>query len=244
MTRARALVIEDDLDLQNLMKGVLENCGFEVATASTGAQGLEATQRLSPDIITLDLNLPDTDGLILCRGLRRVTDAYILILTARSDRSQVLVGLESGADDYMTKPFSTLELSARISALLRRPRVIDPAAVASSDDSVAHGDLLMVPSQRTTELNGVQLSLTRVEYDLLVALARQPEQLVTRQQLLEQVWGTSWSDHHLVDVHVANLRRKLRPAGGDVEVLTVRGLGYRLHRVDTTEDAATAAASS
>lgn len=225
---ARALVVEDDDDLQNLMRTVLGAAGFEVHVAATGAEALEAAQRVDPDVITLDLNLPDTDGLILCRGIRSVTDAYIIILTARSDRAQVLAGLESGADDYMTKPFSTRELTARVKALLRRPRTL--GAADGPADLLSHGDLVMATSQRTAELNGVELALTKVEYDVLAALAQRPEQLITREQLLARVWGDGWSDRHLVDVHIANLRRKLRAAEGEVEVVTVRGLGYRLHR--------------
>lgn len=225
---ARALVVEDDDDLQNLMRSVLGAAGFEVHTAATGVEALEVAQQVDPDVITLDLNLPDTDGLILCRGIRSVTDAYVIILTARSDRAQVLAGLESGADDYMTKPFSTLELTARVKALLRRPRTL--GAAEAPVDLLSHGDLVMVTGRRTAEVNGVELALTKVEYDVLAALAERPEQLVTREQLLAQVWGDGWNDHHLVDVHVANLRRKLRSAAGAVEVVTVRGLGFRLHR--------------
>lgn len=224
----KALVVEDDDDLQSLMRVVLGAAGFEVHAATTGVAALDAAQAIDPDVITLDLNLPDTDGLILCRGIRSVTDAYIIILTARSDRDQLLAGLESGADDYMTKPFSTLELTARVKALLRRPRSLEPAS--ARPDTLSHGDLVMATSQRTAQLNGVELALTKVEYDLLVALTERPEQLVTRQQLLDQVWGPNWTDSHLVDVHVANLRKKIRPASGDVEVVTVRGLGYRLHQ--------------
>ncbi len=227
-TVPKALVVEDDGDLQNLMRAVLRRAGFAVHVAANGVDALAAAQAVDPDVITLDLNLPDTDGLILCRGIRSVTDAYIIILTARSDRAQVLAGLESGADDYMTKPFSTLELTARVKALLRRPRAL--GATEGPADLLSHGDLVMATSQRTAELNGVELALTKVEYNLLAALAQRPEQLVTREQLLEQVWGDGSSDRHLVDVHIANLRRKLRAAEGEVEVVTVRGLGYRLHR--------------
>lgn len=224
----KALVVEDDDDLQGLMRVVLGAAGFEVHAASSGVEALAAAQEIDPDLITLDLNLPDTDGLILCRGIRNVTDAYIIILTARSDRAQLLVGLESGADDYMTKPFSTKELTARVKALLRRPRNLGSPPVPAA--ALSHGDLVMVISNRTADLAGVELTLTKVEYDVLAALAVRPEQLVTRQQLLEQVWGDRLGDSHLVDVHVANLRRKLRAVGGEVEVLTVRGLGYRLHQ--------------
>ncbi|MCX6396865.1 MAG: response regulator transcription factor [Propionibacteriales bacterium] len=231
---ATALVVEDDPDLRNLMSSVLAGAGFQVHTAATGVAALEAAGTVNPDVITLDLNLPDTDGIILCRGLRNVTDAYIIILTARSEQDQVLLGLESGADDYMTKPFSSRELTARVKALLRRPRVRelpdDP-----TEDHHDHGQLVMRTSERTAHLNGTELALTRVEYDLLAALAGRPEQLITRQQLLDQVWASSWSDHHLVDVHVANLRRKLRPTRSDIEIVTVRGFGYRLHRHEVAE---------
>lgn len=232
MSKGRALVIEDDEDLQKLMGSVLTNSGFDVRAVATGAEALQEARDFGPDVITLDLNLPDTEGLILCRSLRTATDAYIIILSARSDTSQVLVGLDSGADDYMTKPFSSLELSARINALLRRPRGQLSSAAAGTIGTLIHGELVIETAQRTSRVNGVDLILTKVEYDLLTALAKRPEQLVTRKQLLAEVWGTSWSDQHLVDVHIANIRRKLRPISGNVEVVTVRGLGYRLHRRD------------
>lgn len=229
-TLRRALVVEDDADLQTLLRTVLHSAGFEVRMASTASEALESTRAFDPELITLDLNLPDVDGLILCRGLRSITDAYILILTARHDLGELLVGLERGADDYMTKPFSTLELSARAHALLRRPRGVASPGAPEGSETLTYGDLVLETGSRTSRVDGVDLPLTKTEYDVLAALARRPEQLVTRQQLLEQVWGAAWSGGHLVDVHVANLRRKLRTVGGDVEVLTVRGLGYRLHR--------------
>lgn len=224
----RALVIEDDDDLRRLMTTILSSSGFLVTAVGTGAEGLAAAESQDLDLITLDLTLPDTDGLLICRGIREVTSAYLLILTARHDEVPLLVGLAAGADDYMTKPFSKLELSARVSALMRRPRSLDPAIATTV--VLAHGDLQMDPGQRTATIAGADLPVTRVEFDLLAALATRPEQLVTRADLLGEVWGSTWSDSHLVDVHVANLRRKMRLAGGVVEVLTVRGMGYRLHR--------------
>lgn len=229
---SRALVVEDDQDLGNLTRSVLASNGFDVQVACNGAEGLAIAREFRPDLITLDLNLPDTDGLILCRGLRSVTDAYIIMLTARNETQQVLLGLESGADDYMTKPFSLLELSARVNAVMRRPRDMVVAGSAPAHPELAHGGLTMRPSERTIEIDGAALNLTRTEFDLLEVLARRPEQLVTRQDLLTSVWGTSWSDRHLVDVHVANLRRKLREVESAVVILTVRGLGYRLHSRD------------
>ncbi len=225
----RALVIEDDPDLQNLVRSALGKAGFEVLVAADGAEALALARHFDPDVITLDLNLPDTDGLILCRGIRRVTDAYVIMVTARNDPNAVLVGLESGADDYMTKPFSMLELSARVDAVMRRPRVLAPVGAAGARETLELGELVMSPSERTTELGGVSLALTRIEFDLLAELTRRAEELVTRQQLIESVWGHTWSDRHLVDVHIANVRRKLHPVGCDLVILTVRGLGYRLH---------------
>ncbi|RNL78497.1 response regulator transcription factor [Nocardioides marmorisolisilvae] len=226
---AHALVVEDDPDLQNLLRSVMTNAGFEVAVSSTRAEALAAVQDREPELITLDLNLPDGDGLTLCRELRQVTDAYVIILTARSESNVVLLGLESGADDYLRKPFSTLELNARVNALLRRPRVLETAGRSSTGGVLAHGDLVMDTDRRTIEVGGSELGLTKLEYDLLAALAARPEQLVSREELMIELWGASWRDRHLVDVHVANLRRKMRPAGSRVQILTVRGLGYRLH---------------
>jgi two-component system OmpR family response regulator len=225
-----AVVVEDDEDLRNLLAEVLTRSGFSVASAGDAAGGLEAVRRTDPELVTLDLSLPDFDGMEVCRRIRAESDAYILILSGRSSEIDKLLGLETGADDYLTKPFSPRELAARVAALMRRPRRL--GVPDGRPDTGLHrvGDLAVDPRRHTAEIDGRELTLTRTEFGLLVALVREPDRVWTRQELLVEVWGSDWTaDGHLVEVHLGNLRRKL---GDDASrgrfVRTVRGVGYRL----------------
>ncbi len=215
----RVLVVDDEPPIVSLVRGYLEREGWTVLIASDGHAGLAAARRERPDVVVLDLMLPGLDGIEVCRQLRTFSDAFVVMLTARSEEVDKLVGLAVGADDYLTKPFSPRELVARIKALLRRARVATPAAPGLEVDV----------SRRTARVDGRTVELTRTEFDILAALAREPGAVVDRPALLASVWGPGYSDDHLVDVHVANLRRKLgdnpdRPRF----VETVRGVGYRL----------------
>jgi len=219
-------VVDDEERLAQLVAGYLEREGFEVATAGDGERAVELARELEPDVIVLDLMLPRVDGIEACRRIRTFSDAYIVMLTARTEEVDKIVGLSIGADDYVTKPFSVRELVARIRAMLRRPRQEpgEPAGVRR------FGDLAIDPAAREVTAAGAPVELTRIEFDLLEALSERPRLVLTRRQLLERVWGPAWfGDEHVVDVHIAKLRAKL---GDDPRapryIRTVRGVGYRM----------------
>lgn len=225
----RALIVEDEKNLTDLLRGYLEREGFEVHEAFDGETGLEVARRVKPDIVVLDWMLPKLDGMEVLRELRRFSEAYVIMLTARAEEADKIVGLSTGADDYLTKPFSPGELVARVRAMLRRPR--GEAAVAPEEDRLVFGDLEVDPARRRVRLGKDEVSLTALEFDLLVALASRPGFVFGRRRLLERVWGEDYfGDDHVVDVHVANLRKKLntaREGAGNLYVRTVRGVGYR-----------------
>ena len=220
--------MDDEPSLTRVVAGYLEHEGFVVTTAANGEQALAAARSDPPDVVVLDLMLPGIDGIEVCRQLRTFTDAYVIMLTARSEEVDTLIGLSVGADDYMTKPFSPRELTARIRGLLRRPRM---TAQSGRDPEVRTiGDLSLDTQSREVHLGQAPVDLTRTEFDLLDALTERPRLAFTRRQLIEQVWGPDWvGDEHLVDVHIGHIRHKL---GDDADtprfVLTVRGVGYRM----------------
>ena len=189
---------------------------------------MEEARVLDPDVVILDLGLPGLDGIEVCRTLRTFSDAYVVIVTARDDETDKLIGLSVGADDYLTKPFSPRELVARLRAMLRRPRRL--RSHAHTGESLHFGTLIVDLPGREVWLDDASVNLTRTEFDVLAALATQPRLAFSRRQLIDAVWGADWvGDEHLVDVHVGHLRRKL---GDDASaprfVRTVRGVGYRM----------------
>jgi DNA-binding response OmpR family regulator len=218
--KVRVLVVDDEQPILDLARGYLEREGWSVTTATDGDAALERAREDDPDVVVLDLLLPGLDGLEVCRRLRTFSDAYVVMLTARSEEIDKLVGLAVGADDYLVKPFSPRELVARIRAMLRRPRSARAQRTADLDVDVA---------RREVRADGRSIDLTRTEFEIIAMLAREPGVVVERAELLAGVWGPAYDDDHLVDVHVANLRRKL---DDDPErprfVETVRGVGYRL----------------
>lgn len=224
----RALVIDDEKALATLIGTYLERDGFEVHTAFDGPEGLDAARSVDPDVIVLDLGLPRMDGIEVCRQLRTFSDCYVLMLTARSEEVDTLIGLSVGADDYMTKPFSPRELVARIGALLRRPRRV--GGDARPESALTVGSLTIDPTSREVHLDGDPVALTRTEFDVLCTLAKSPHRVFTRRALIEDVWGQKWvGDEHLVDVHVLHVRQKLGDtADAQRFIRTVRGVGYRL----------------
>jgi two-component system, OmpR family, response regulator len=300
VSQLRAVVVDDDADVRLLLRRTLEMQGFAVYEAASGSDALVSIQENNPDLVTLDLNLPDLDGVEVCRRMRKFSEAYVLMITARADEIDELIGLETGADDFISKPFSPRTVQARVSAVLRRhrptpqrptpqrratdfmPRAADASsagphdtprrrasdaapiadaasapqtpprrrasdaapgnppggsAVAASherrhDDAgvVRHGPLVVEVEGRAASLDGVELVLTRTEFDLLEALAGAPRRVWTRKALLTKVWGTEWPmDEHLVEVHIGNLRRKLGDKGREPRFIrTVRGVGYRM----------------
>jgi len=226
----RAVVVEDDADIRALLVELLRQSGFTSAEAATGSAGLTAVRDTDPDLVTLDLNLPDLDGIEVCRRIREQTQAYVIMLTARPDEIDRLVGLETGADDYLTKPFSPRELRARVAAMMRRPRRREESGNGATPKVLRHGDLEVDVEGRIATLEGRELELTRTEFDLLTTLLTGPRRVWPRETLLRTVWGIEWiGDGHLVEVHMGNLRRKLGddPRSGRY-IRTVRGVGYRL----------------
>ena len=224
--RPRALVVDDEAPLVDLLRSYLEREGFEVATAADGERAVELVRELAPDVVVLDVMLPGIDGIEACRRIRGFSDAYILMLTARAEEVDKIVGLSTGADDYLTKPFSPSELLARVRALLRRPR----QGAAPAPPTRRFGDLVVDSLAREVRTGDELVELTRLEFDRLDALSESPRIVFSRAQLLKRVWGPDWfGDEHVVDVHVANLRRKLGDGGAAPRYIrTVRGVGYRM----------------
>ncbi|MDF9751646.1 response regulator transcription factor [Arthrobacter sp. ES3-54] len=300
MTQLRAVVVDDDADVRLLLRRTLEMQGFAVFDAASGSDALVSIQEMCPDLVTLDLNLPDLDGVEVCRRMRKFSEAYVVMITARADEIDELMGLETGADDFISKPFSPRTVQARVTAVMRRhrptpqrptpqrratdfmPRATDASSAGTHDsprrrasdaaaitDAVSaphtpprrrasdaapgnpsgdpgvaagqnsrsddarvlrHGPLLVEAESRAASIDGVELVLTRTEFDLLEALTGAPRRVWTRKALLTKVWGTEWPmDEHLVEVHIGNLRRKLGDKGREPRFIrTVRGVGYRM----------------
>ncbi len=224
----RVLVVDDEAPLARLVATYFERDGFEVETTGSGREAIALTRELDPGVIILDLGLPGIDGVEVCRTVRTFSDCYILMLTARVEEVDKLIGLSVGADDYITKPFSPRELLARVRAMLRRPR-------SNPDPDVQvrrFGALTVDVTGREVHLDGEPVELTRTEFDVLAALAARPRMALARRQLIEAVWGEGWvGDEHLVDVHIGHLRRKLgEDSANPIFITTVRGVGYRMGR--------------
>jgi two-component system OmpR family response regulator len=242
MTELRVgLVIEDDHDIRELVRVVLSQAGFEVHMATSGAAGIRAARDLRPHVITLDLGLPDIDGFEVARQVRNFSDAYIVMLTAKADELDTLLGLESGADDYLTKPFRPRELRARVAAMMRRPRSASrashPADAPPSQRTFRHNGLVFSYATRTVSIDGQDVRLTPTEFDLLYSLLEAGRTVLSKADLVRRLRNepydagiyTSDADERSVEVHIGNLRRKL---GDDAQnprwLQTVRGVGYRL----------------
>ncbi|PNI10316.1 DNA-binding response regulator [Arthrobacter sp. AFG7.2] len=248
-----AVVIEDDADVRNLLEGVLSQAGFEVHTAADGRAGVEVVRSKQAHVVTLDIGLPDIDGFEVLRRIRHFSNAYVVMLTGRTEEPDLLSALNAGADDYIAKPFRPRELRARVAAMMRRPRHEvngqKPAAAWGSPPTPAvapqahdasvlhHNGLTLNHRTRTVEINGQPLGLTRSEFDLLHVLLRGGGAVCTRSDLVRAVRGEfydedtyiSEADERAVEVHVGNLRRKLKEDQLSPRWLqTVRGVGYRL----------------
>ncbi len=197
-------------------------------SCADGIVALERAREINPDVIILDVGLPGMDGVSVCRELRTFTDAYVIMLTARDEEVDRLVGLAVGADDYMTKPFSARELVARVQTVLRRPRAASAqTTTVATDGAIELGDVRLDRLAREVLVDGESVELTKIEFDLLETLISRPEMVFSRQLLLESVWGDDWyGDDHMISVHVANLRKKL-DRRGTKHIKTVRGIGYR-----------------
>jgi DNA-binding response OmpR family regulator len=226
---ASVLVVEDTDEIRELVATVLTKAGMDVRTVGSGEAAIAELRRQAPDVVVLDLGLPDVDGTEVCRQIRAESECYVLMLTARAEEVDLLIGLAVGADGYMAKPFSPRELVARVQAMLRRPRTPSPAEPVQ--DTVRRlAELEVDEESREVRVDGVVVDLTRTEFDLLAALASRPGRVLQRETLLREVWQTDWEGNlRLVEAHMSNLRRKLVAAGlNSPEIRTVRGVGYRL----------------
>lgn len=220
-----ALVVEDAPEAATLTAELLRSVGFRATIAADGGEAIEAVPRGRFDLILLDIGLPDTDGVELCRLVREMTDAYIVMLTASDDEIDKVVTLKLGADDYITKPYSPREFLARIEALMRRSRREAPPSLAVR----RIGGLAIYPDAHRVVVDGADVTLTRIEFAILDVLTEHPERVLSRDTLRERVWGADWfTGDHVVDVHMANLRRKIDPPEGTTRITTVRGVGYRM----------------
>ncbi|GAA5105969.1 response regulator transcription factor [Alloalcanivorax gelatiniphagus] len=245
MNARTAVVVEDDHDVGDAISQLLDQAGFDVVVARTGAEALAVIGEGHPDLVTLDLALPDIDGVEVCRQIRTVSDCYVIVISARTAEVDRLIGLEVGADDYLVKPFSMRELQARVAALFRRPRSTDAVAAAvaapparvvaavdptAPTDALGCSDLTLNQGAREVLVSGEEVELTRTEFDLLAHLVSNPGVVVAREDLMRAVWDSDFvpDSTHVVDVHLANLRRKLRyAASGNQWIRTIRGVGFR-----------------
>lgn len=249
-----AVIVEDDDDIRVLIETTLRQAGFEVHTAASGGDGVALVRDHDPTVTTLDISLPDIDGFEVARQIRAFSDTYLIMLTARAEEIDTLLGLEVGADDYMTKPFRPRELRARIQAMLRRPRqmpvtvpgaqppagtpggMADAAAATAVDSTLAHRGLEVDIATRQVELDGEPVHLTPSEFALVVALLAGGGRVLSKTQLVRELWSEDYdggmpvtdSDKRTVEVHMANIRRKLRENPASPRFFeTVRGVGYR-----------------
>jgi DNA-binding response OmpR family regulator len=220
MQRGTVVVVDDEANIADLVGLYLEREGFRVLKAATGEAGLEALRTHRPRLVVLDVGLPDIDGLELCKRIRQSSQIPVIFLTARADEVDRVLGLELGADDYLTKPFSAAELVARVKAVLRR---VDGAP---APEVVQAGRVTIDAGRREVRVDDAPVELTTKEFDLLRFLAERPRLALSRQQILDGVWGPDWfGDARTVDVHIAQVRKKL---GDAIEITTVRSVGYRL----------------
>jgi two-component system response regulator ResD len=219
-TESRVLVVDDEHALRRLLRLYLENEGYTVLEADNGLDGLSLLRRGGIDVALVDVMLPGLDGFELVRRIRTESSVPIILLTARGEETHRVAGLELGADDYVVKPFSAPEVVARVRVQLRRA-----SGVVGEPAALRHGSLQLDQQARRVSVDGRDVQLTRREFDLLVALLRDPERVHTREGLLELVWGSTYLQPKTVDVHIAGLRRKL---GNALKITALRGVGYRL----------------
>ncbi len=224
MAEKKILIADDEANIRELARLYLEQDGFQVTAVANGTQALAQIKQSPPDLLVLDLMMPEMDGWEVCRRLRMNSNLPILMLTARDDDIDKIVGLEMGADDYLTKPFNPRELVARVRAILRR---VGDTAVSSATQTRALGNVTVDPGSREVSLSGARVALRTKEFDLLLTLMDHANQVLSREQLLDLVWGYEfYGQTRTVDVHIAHLRDKL--TGSDLTIETVWGMGYKL----------------
>ncbi|MEG4803322.1 response regulator transcription factor [Microcoleus sp. ARI1-B5] len=225
MAPVKILVVDDDPAIRNLIHRFLSQQGYQVESAGDGQTGLELFDRLNPDLVVLDVNLPDTTGYKLCQEMQRRTGVFVLMLTSRTDEADKMKGFAEGADDYITKPFSLVEIGARVAAILKRKRIVTPA----QQQTLTFGQLLIDPVRREVILSSQIVALTALEFDLLYCLASKPGRVWRRSELLHEVWDYEYvGADRVVDVHIGQIRRKIEPDTNQISMIqTVRGVGYK-----------------
>ncbi|PSB18924.1 DNA-binding response regulator [filamentous cyanobacterium Phorm 46] len=225
MAPVKILVVDDDPAIRNLIHRFLSQQGYKVESGEDGQTGLELFEQLNPDLVVLDVNLPDTTGYKLCQEMQRRTGVFVLMLTSRTDEADKMKGFAEGADDYITKPFSLVEIGARVAAILKRKRIVTPA----EQQSLTFGKLLIDPVRREVILASQIVALTALEFDLLYCLASKPGRVWRRSELLHEVWDYEYvGAHRVVDVHIGQIRRKIEPDTTQISMIqTVRGVGYK-----------------
>ncbi|MBM4445911.1 MAG: response regulator transcription factor [Chloroflexi bacterium] len=228
MAGSKILLVDDEPKVCELVKAYLVKDGYDVIIAADGKTAVEQAQRHKPDLILLDLNLPELDGLEVCRTIRKQSNVPIIMLTARDEEVDKIVGLEIGADDYVTKPFSPRELAARVSAVLRRYR-----EGPKQGEQIIAGELRLDPEKHEAIYTGQQLSLTAAEFKLLAVLARNPGRVYTRLQLMDSAFGESYEGYErTIDAHIKNIRQKMSKLAPESAnpLVTIRGVGYKLEK--------------
>jgi DNA-binding response OmpR family regulator len=233
MTPPKVLVVDDDPAIRNLIHRFLGRQNYMVESAEDGKSALAAFEQLNPDLVILDVNLPDTTGYRLCYEMQKRTGVFILMLTSRTGEDDVVEGFAQGADDYITKPFSLVELGARVGAVLKRQRSV----TAAQQQTITIGDLEIDPARREVTLQQELVSLTALEFNLLHFLASNPGRVWRRSELLQQVWDYDYvGDQRVVDVHIGQIRRKIEPDASQPSMIqTVRGVGYKFEMPETQE---------
>lgn len=232
MEKQKILLVDDDGRIRNLLKIYLEKAGFQVSEAENGLEALLSLQNSQPDLIVLDIMMPVLDGMETCRQIRKLATTPILLLTARTEVDDKLLGFDCGADDYVEKPFNPQEVVARVRAILRRrPAAAKPSQPVKTPIAapvVQHGALRIDPAARSVHLGVVEKELTAKEFDLLHTLASRPGHVFSRDNLLQTVWGVDAAgDSRTVDIHIQRLRQKIDDASSDWKIATVWGVGYR-----------------
>ena len=225
----RVLVVDDEAQIRVVLRAYLEREGYSVEEAATGSAAVDLVGSFSPDLVLLDIGLPDLDGLEVLRRIRTTSDVYVVLVTARADEVDLLVGLNVGADDYITKPFSPREVVARAKAVLRRGRTPVDVPNPAASSAWQFPGLSIDPERREVRAGDALIELSALEFDLLGALASAPGRVFSRAQLLERVWGYAFfGDERVVDVHIRNLRRALDDDATSPAIIgTVRGVGYK-----------------